>query len=84
MKKLAIIAACLALASCADVSGATRALEDQGYTNITIEGAGWYGCGKDDTYTTKFRAVSIAGRQVKGVVCTTGGWGFKGTTIRTF
>jgi hypothetical protein len=77
---LAILAA-LATAACADPATAQRALEQAGYKNITLTGHTWFGCGKDDNYSTGFVATSVSGAKVTGVVCN--GW-LKGATIRTF
>ena len=69
----------LALAACDDTKTARRALEDAGYTDITVGGyASWY-CGRDDDFATKFTARNPAGRLVSGAVCS--GWA-KGATIR--
>lgn len=82
MKKIAaLIAVTALLAGCSDDDTARRALEAHGYTNIEITGYKMFGCGKDDTYRTGFRAVSQAGTVVEGVVCSDL---FKGATVRTF
>ncbi len=81
MRKLLAIAALSFAAACSDAKTAARALDDAGYTDI--ETLGWSlfaGCGRDDMFTTRFRAKSMKGKTVTGVVCN--GW-FKGATIRT-
>ncbi len=60
-----------------------RVLEDQGYTDIVIGGADPWGCGKEDSTSNKFTAKGPTGRQVRGVVCGTGGW-TKGYTVRVY
>lgn len=80
-KIAAMLAVSVLLAGCSDHSAARRALEAQGYTDIEITGYKMFGCGRDDTFRTGFRAVSQAGVLVEGVVCSD--W-YKGATVRTF
>lgn len=80
MKKLLLCAVlALAVAGCSDSKTAQRVLAQQGYTQIETLGPSLFGCSENDTFTTKFRAVSPAGVLVTGVVCS--GW-LKGATIR--
>ena len=67
------------LRGCTDTVGATRVLRQQGYTDIEITGWRPLMAGKDDVYSTGFRARSVSGETVTGAV--TGGL-FKGHTIR--
>lgn len=69
----------IALSSCTDRDKSIRVLEEQGYTNIIITGYNNWSCSEDDTFKTGFIATSIAGKQVKGTVCSA--W-MKGSTIR--
>jgi hypothetical protein len=62
-----------------DSDGATRTLQQQGYTNIVITGPRPLSKGQDDLYSTGFEATSPSGARVTGVV--TRGL-FKGSTIR--
>ena len=71
----------LLLTACSDKSGAEKALDDQGFTNIVTTGWSFIGCGKDDLYATGFTATNPKGKSVTGVVCS---GMFKGSTIRTF
>ncbi len=82
MKKILmlIIMVCL-FSGCTDKSGATKALEQQGYKYITIDGYSFLGCSEDDLFRTEFFAKSSANVDVRGVVCS---GIFKGTTIRTY
>lgn len=59
----------IALSSCTDRDKSIRVLEEQGN----------WSCSEDDTFKTGFVATSIAGKQVKGTVCSA--W-MKGSTIR--
>lgn len=70
----------LCLAGC-DESGAKRAIEDFGLSDVTLGGMPWFGCGNDDNafYNHSFEARNTKGRPVKGVVC---GGPFKGYTVR--
>ncbi len=79
MKKIALIAALVALAGCTDEPKARRALESNGYTDIKITGYDPFGCDTHDTFATGFQARSPNGQFVEGVVCSD--W-MKGATIR--
>jgi hypothetical protein len=59
--------------------GSQAILEEQGYTNITLQGFQGFGCGDDDTFAMRFSATNPSGRQVKGYVCS--GY-LKGYTVR--
>ena len=69
-----------------DESRAVKALETQGYSNVTITDHAWLligfrGCDAKDAAMFKTRATNPIGREVEVLVCT--GWLFKGATIRT-
>ena len=82
MKRILLaLTACAALAACDDPKAAKRALEIQGFTEITLTGWKWTGCAKGDDFTTGFTATAPSGMRVSGVVCS--GW-FKGATVRTW
>lgn len=76
----AVILSCM-VAACSDPKSARKALADAGYTNIETTGYSFFSCGKDDTFSTGFKATSPAGRPVEGAVCSA--W-MKGSTIRTW
>jgi hypothetical protein len=78
MKKLLIIAAIL-LTGCTSQDQSNRALGSAGYTNIQFTGYHIFGCDKNDSFHTGFKATGVNGKPVEGVVCS--GW-FKGATIR--
>ena len=73
------VAGCLTNPLWTDPAGATKTLEDAGYTNVKAQGYSWFGCGKGDLYHTEFKANNVNGKQVSGVVCK---GVFKGSTIR--
>jgi hypothetical protein len=50
-----------------------------GFTNVQTHGYAFWGCSKDDDFSTKFTATNTAGKQVSGVVC---GGLLKGQTVR--
>lgn len=80
--KLRLLAAAIglfALTACDDPATARRVLDNQGYTNVQLNGRPWFGCGKDDAFATAFSATSPSGKPVTGVVCSDL---FKGATIR--
>jgi hypothetical protein len=62
-------------------SAATHALDNQGFTEINLEGMAFFGCSEDDYFRKKFTAKNVNGRSVSGVVC--GGF-LKGATVRTY
>ena len=63
-----------------DAKGATKTLQDQGYTDIQTKGRAWFTCGKYYLWHTKFEATNPAGTQkTSGVVCN---GILKGSTIR--
>lgn len=76
---LAAAVAALLTAGCTNEKASIRVLESAGYTQIKMGGYGWFACGEDDIFATKFSAVGPNGHLVTGVVCA--GW-FKGNTIR--
>lgn len=78
--RVAVVAlACCFCAAC-DEDGAKRALSDEGFTAIVMQGPGFIGCGRDDSVVNKFEATSVTGARVNGVVCS-GLW-WKGYTVR--
>lgn len=80
MTRVLLVAAALACIGCTDASGARNALEQAGYSQISVGGYSWWLCdGKEDTFATKFTAVGPTGFAVSGAVCS--GW-LKGKTIR--
>jgi hypothetical protein len=78
MKRIAILS--LLLAACTDESGSRETLRKSGYTDITLTGWSPLTCGKDDTFSTGFRARNSNGSMVDGVVCC--GLLFKSCTVR--
>jgi starvation-inducible outer membrane lipoprotein len=79
-KALLILAMALSITACTSVTDANKALEAEGYTDITLTGYDWFSCSKDDTYHTGFVAKNREGKTVTGTVCS--GLLFKGYTIR--
>lgn len=82
MKKIATIYLAIALimltaSSCTDEKGARKALEANNYKVIDVGGYDLFG--GEDTFKTKFKAISPNKDTVTGTV--TRGW-FKGSTIR--
>lgn len=59
-----------------------RILIQQGYTNIRMTGAPFFGCSEDDSMlaSSNFRATAPTGDDVEGTVCC--GLMFKGCTVR--
>lgn len=82
---LCVIAALAALIilgprACTDSESALRVLRAQGYTKVEITGWRPFAKGKDDFYSTGFRAVAPSGEVVTGTV--TSGFWFKSSTVR--
>lgn len=76
-----LILACLVVltAGCTDPDNAVKVLKNSGFTDIKAGGYAWVTCSDNDTFATKFTAISPTGQPVSGAVCR--GW-FKGSTIR--
>ncbi len=89
MKLSLIVAFSVLLVGCiTDDNEARKALDDQGFTNITITDRGtglvtWEGCGKDDGAYYKATATNPAGKRVNVVVCCGGSFSMKGCVIRS-
>jgi len=66
--------------ACVNEEDAARQLQREGYTNVEFSGYEWFGCGRDDFYSTGFNATKN-GQAVHGVVCK---GLFKGSTIRYY
>lgn len=80
MKQILFIALLAAgLGGCYSNSDTRKAVEAMGFTDVETHGHSFTGCGEDDTFATKFDAVSPTGEHVSGVVCS--GW-LKGATVR--
>ena len=67
MKK--IIIAIFVLCSCTDESSSRKALDNAGFSDIEFTGYDWGACGKDDNFSTGFKAKNPNGKYVKGSVC---------------
>lgn len=63
-----------------DAPGATRVLEQSGYTHVQITGYRWFAGGNEDFYHTGFSATAPNGSPVTGTV--TRGFWFKSNTVR--
>jgi len=88
--KLGLIAlAAVALMGCGtNDAEAIRALDDHGFTAVTITDhgsifAGWEGCGSEDANWYHASATNSAGKRVSMLVCCGGQLAFKGCTIRS-
>lgn len=80
MKRLLFLSACiLTLVGCTRPDDTRRVLEQSGYIQIEITGYRPFMAGKDDSFSTGFKAKAPNGQMVTGAV--TGGW-LKGNTIR--
>lgn len=75
-----LLATVVALSGCTNPEGATQVLAASGYSEISITGYEFFGCGEDDLTHTGFTAASQSGSRVTGVVC--GGLFLKGATVR--
>ncbi len=61
-------------------SGAARALESAGYTNVALTGYAWFACSGDDWSQTGFHALGPTGVATTGTVCC--GLIWKNCTVR--
>lgn len=81
MKRL-LIGSLLLAWSCTNEDGAAKALRVSGFTNVTLTGYDWYGCGKDAT-CTGFEATAPNGERVTGAVGCGHSWSCgKACTVR--
>ena len=84
-----IFLSALCLTACwTDDNEATRALSDNGFTDIHITDhsgvlIGFEGCGKDDGAVYHATAKNAAGKQVSVLVCCGGAMSFKGCVVRS-
>jgi hypothetical protein len=82
MKTLIAILLCsILLTACSGASTSRVLLEEQGYSNVEIQGYNVFACSEDDFYRYNFTATNPNGKPVKGVVCSAP---LKGSTIRFF
>jgi len=80
-KICAFLGITLLLTGCfTDSEGATKALDDMGFTDIKTGGYNYFACSQDDWYHTSFTAKNQNGKLVKGTVCA--GFLFKNSTVR--
>lgn len=83
MKKYLILVSVIFLTACnpvTDPEGATKALEDLGFTDIQIGGYAFFACSEDEWNHTSFTAKNPQGKIVTGTVCS--GLMFKNSTVR--
>jgi hypothetical protein len=62
-----------------DPAGATRTLDNAGFSHAETTGYGWFKCGKGDLWHTNFKAQNPNGKEVTGTVCK---GLLKGSTVR--
>ena len=62
-----------------DTESAVNTLTRQGYIDVEVVGASFFGCAEEDIWRTKFIATSPSGHTVEGIVCK---GILKGATIR--
>ena len=58
---------------------ARSSLASAGYSDISLQGVSFFGCGDDDTLSREFTAINLQGARVSGVLCC---GVFKSCTIR--
>ena len=78
--KFIIVFLAISITACTDSNGTRSVLQSNGMTDISITGYQFFGCSKEDIVRTGFKATSISGQKVEGVVCS--GILFKNSTIR--
>lgn len=82
MNVMKLIVGCilaLSVVGCTDEPASRRALQNQGFTDISFTGYQFASCSDSDTTSTGFIAKNPLGVHVEGVVCC--GWS-KACTIR--
>jgi hypothetical protein len=88
MKLSLIFLSIVCLAGCTNDNEAIKALDDQGFSNISITDRGgfaaeWEGCGHDDGNYYHASATNAAGKHVNMLVCCGGAGSFKGCVVRS-
>lgn len=89
MRKILVsLVCCVGLISCTNDSEALRTMEDNGFTNVSIEDSGgvfskFHGCSDKDGAWYEVAATNAAGKNVHLTVCCGGFGSFKGCTIRS-
>lgn len=69
MKKFALIFVTMFVTiSCTDVDSATKTLKQNNYKPLDVGGYGFFSASSNETFATKFVAISPSGDTVKGVV----------------
>lgn len=81
-----ILGSCFGPAVGTDANDAISVAEDQGYTNVVVNGSNWFtpgfaGCSEKDGRAVNVTATNANGERVDLTVCL--GWPFKGSTIRS-
>lgn len=81
MKKILLIgiASLFVISGCTNDNAAQDALISMGMSDVEMTGYRFFGCSKDDTFKTGFKARDARGRDITGVVC---GGLMKGSTVR--
>ena len=74
-----LFALVLALTFLVSDQRARSSLASAGYSDISLQGVSFFGCGDDDTLSCKFTATNPQGARVSGVLCC---GIFKSCTIR--
>ncbi len=69
-----------ACGACDRPTKSVEALENQGFTDIVLEGHRFFGCGKGEGSSMAFKAKNPNGKEVHGLVCC--GVVGKGCTVR--
>jgi hypothetical protein len=75
-----LLGALFTTGACTDEDASREALRKSGYKQVEITGYRPFQCGRDDAFSTGFRATSPGGERVEGTVCC-GRW-LKGCTVR--
>jgi hypothetical protein len=77
---LAVFGVVAASGACSEnPAGMRAAVQDFGFTDVTLGDFAWLGCSKDDMFRRTWVGLGASGARVEGVVC--GGWD-KGYTVR--
>ena len=79
MKTLLIIIIA-SMVSCSNPERTVKILEAQGFSEVQTTGYDFFECGRDDFFSTGFKAKNQNGKDVEGVVCC--GLFLKGCTTR--
>jgi len=78
--RILIIILAVFISGCTNKDKTKETLYKSGFSDVKTGGYDFFACGRDDIFSTHFKAKNPAGNYVEGTVCC--GRFFKGCTVR--